>query len=116
MKIQKFSLPMIGFFQALGLAAYCGLVGILFWKGNEIFGKVPNYWGPFLDLKKAGEPERAKLFMRFFKTGKGEYGEGDLFLGITVPKTREIAKKYKDISLKDLQKLLSSKIHEHRLC
>jgi len=68
------------------------------------------------DLKKAGEAERAKLFLRFFKTGKGEYGEGDLFLGITVPKTREIAKKYKDLNLKDLQKLLESKIHEHRLC
>ena len=41
---------MIGFLQALGLMAYCSLVGILFWKGNEIFGKVPNYWGPFLFL------------------------------------------------------------------
>jgi len=68
------------------------------------------------DLKKVRELERAKVFLRFFKTGKGEYGEGDRFLGITVPKTREIARRYKDLNLKDLQKLLESKIHEHRLC
>ena len=69
-----------------------------------------------LDLKKAGEPEKVKAYARFFKTGKGEYGEGDLFLGITVPKTRAIAKKYKNLNLSSLQKLLESKIHEYRLC
>jgi len=68
------------------------------------------------ELKKAGDPEKLKVYSRFFKTGKGEYGEGDLFLGITVPKTRAIARKFKDLSLTDLQKLLESKIHEHRLC
>jgi len=68
------------------------------------------------DLKKAGDEEKVKVFSRFFKTGKGEYGEGDRFLGITVPNTRSIARKYKNISRKDLQKLLSSKIHELRLC
>ncbi len=68
------------------------------------------------ELKKAGDPKKAKLFARFFKTRKGEYGEGDRFLGITVPKTREIAKKYKDLDLMNLQKLLESKIHEYRLC
>ena len=67
------------------------------------------------ELKSAGDPERAKNLARFFKTGKGEYGEGDQFLGITVPKLREISKKYQSLDLNDLQKLLESKIHEHRL-
>jgi len=50
MKIQKLSLPMVGFLQALGLTLYCSLVSILFWQGNKLFGNVPNYMGPFLAL------------------------------------------------------------------
>ncbi len=50
MKIQKLSLPMIGFLQAMGLTVYCSLVSILFWQGNRLFGRVPNYLGPFLFL------------------------------------------------------------------
>src|SRR3989339_1790550 len=67
------------------------------------------------ELKSAGDLERAKNFKWFFKTGKGEYGEGDQFLGIAVPHLREISKKYQTLDLKDLQELLDSKIHEHRL-
>jgi 3-methyladenine DNA glycosylase AlkD len=60
--------------------------------------------------------EQAKNLQRFFKTGKGQYGEGDLFLGIKVPATRKIVKKYwKYISLRDIQELLNSKFHEERL-
>jgi len=69
----------------------------------------------FNELKKSADSEKEKVFRRFFKTGKGEYGEGDQFLGITVPRLRAISKKYQGLDLKDLQKLLDSKIHEHRL-
>ena len=67
------------------------------------------------ELKKFGNPEKAKIVSRFFKTGKGQYGEGDIFLGIVVPKTREIARKYIEIDLKEVEELLKSKIHEERL-
>jgi len=68
-----------------------------------------------LDLRKESDSEKAKILQRFFKTGKGEYGEEDIFLGITVPKQRQIAIKYESLALKDIQLLLKSKIHEERL-
>lgn len=67
------------------------------------------------DLNSLGNPNKARDFSWFFKTGKGEYGEGDLFLGISVPECRQLAKKYADLSLSQISKLIKSKYHEHRL-
>jgi len=61
-------------------------------------------------------PEQRDLLMGFFKTGEGQYGEGDQFLGLKVPETRSIAQSAKDLSLLELQKLLESPLHEVRLC
>ncbi len=66
------------------------------------------------DLEKESNEKKANIHSRFFKTGKGEYGEGSIFLGITVPILRKIAKKYQDLSLEDLQVLLDDKIHTYR--
>lgn len=67
------------------------------------------------DTKKLGNKKKAQVLQRFFKTGEGEYGFGDVFLGLTVPQSRAIAIKYKDLSFEDIGKLLRSEVHEERL-
>ena len=67
------------------------------------------------ELQKIRDPEKAKNLSKFFKTGKGQYGEGDIFLGIKVPDQRKIARKYSGIPLDDIGLLLKSNIHEFRL-
>jgi len=67
------------------------------------------------DLNKAVNIKKARILAGFFKTKKGDYGEGDAFLGITVPKQRKIAKGYINLGLRDIQRLLNNKYHEYRL-
>lgn len=67
-------------------------------------------------LKSLANPEKARLLQRFFKTGKGEYGEGDIFLGIMVPQQRKVAKDAAQrLSLNNIQLLLKSKVHDRRM-
>ncbi len=68
-------------------------------------------------LKTLATEDRRKTNEWFFKTGKGEYGYGDIFLGVTAPDLRRIAKKFsQEISLQELTELIRSPIHEVRLC
>lgn len=67
------------------------------------------------ELDKRGDPHAAQFAQRFFKTGKGQYGEDDIFIGITVPVTRKVAADFRDLPLKEIEQVLESPIHEHRL-
>jgi len=66
------------------------------------------------DFRNAAAPEKAALLARYFKTGKGEYAEGDRFLGLTVPVTRGLAKKHRGLPFADVKALLKSPWHEER--
>ena len=68
------------------------------------------------EIKSFSNKGRAHDLQRFFQTAPGQYGEGDIFLGLTVPQVRSIAKQYKDIPLKQVDVLIRSDIHEIRLC
>ncbi len=67
------------------------------------------------DVRRLADPGKAKILQRFFKTGPGQYGEGDVFAGITVPVIRKLLRKYRDIPLGETVKLLQSPVHEERL-
>ena len=66
------------------------------------------------ELKQNSDKSKVDKLQKYFKTGKGEYGEGDIFLGLSLDFLNQTAKKYKDIELKDIKKLLKSKYHEER--
>lgn len=67
------------------------------------------------DLQALGTPEKAKSSAWFFKTGKGQYGYGDVFFGVTVPEQRLIARRYRELPLEEIGKLLQHTVHECRL-
>jgi 3-methyladenine DNA glycosylase AlkD len=67
-------------------------------------------------IQSLATPNQARHSQRFFKTSKGEYGYGDVFLGVTVPQIRRIANEYKDLTLPQIDKLMASKFHEVRFC
>ena len=66
-------------------------------------------------VRSEADPAKAVVLKGFFKTGKGDYGEGDRFMGLTVPISRRIANKFAALRVVDIQKLLTSSIHEERL-
>lgn len=67
------------------------------------------------EIEGAADKKQAQVLQGFFKTGEGQYGQGDVFLGIKVPQQRKIAKTYQDLGLAEVEELLASGIHEHRL-
>jgi len=67
------------------------------------------------EIIELGDPVRAKHSQRFFKTARGEYGEGDIFVGVKVPQLRTLAKRHKEVTRLDALELLHSKYHEVRL-
>lgn len=75
-----------------------------------------DYSNIIKELRSYSDAEKKTVFPRFFKTGKGEYGEGDKFLGVVVPNVRKVAKKFKDSSYDVIDMLLESEWHECRLC
>jgi 3-methyladenine DNA glycosylase AlkD len=67
------------------------------------------------ELKSMAEPEKAAILQRFFKTGPSQYGEGDIFIGVMVPQSRQVAKKFNQLPLGEVRTLLYSRVHEERL-
>ena len=66
-------------------------------------------------LKQLANRETAEIQQKFFKTGPGEYGEGDIFIGVRVPDLRKLAKEFQDLTFSEVRALLASSIHEERL-
>jgi len=77
--------------------------------------KIQTASGVMRALGRQGSAEKSRASRRFFKTGEGQYGEGDVFIGVTMPELRAVAREFADLPLADISKLLKSSIHEHRL-
>ncbi len=67
------------------------------------------------ELRKKARPEKILIYQNFFKTGKGDYAEGDKFIGVIIPDTRAVAKKFSNLDLLELVSILNSKVHEDRM-
>jgi 3-methyladenine DNA glycosylase AlkD len=67
------------------------------------------------ELQSLADPDKITIMQRFFKTGPGQYGEGDLFIGVIVPESRQVARKFSQLSLQQVRTLLYSGVHEERL-
>ena len=99
-------------------------VFLFFLMQMRIFGLIINHLTIMTDRAKtlidkmiaAGDAVQRENLMRFFKTGEGDYGEGDQFLGLKNPQTRAFVKDYKDLDFEDIQALIDSEYHEIRLC
>lgn len=82
----------------------------------EILKAAKTYSSITQALRALSDEEKKRILPKFFRTGKGEYGEGDRFIGVTVPKVRSVAKAYKESHLDVIDALLESEWHECRLC
>lgn len=67
-------------------------------------------------LREKAKPDKVEILSSFFKTGKGQYAEGDIFIGVNVPDNRNVAKEFKSADFETLEELITSTIHEERLC
>jgi 3-methyladenine DNA glycosylase AlkD len=83
---------------------------------GEDFKQVITARRAITELRALGKPRRVQALQSFYKTAPGEYGEGDVFLGLSVPQSRSIAKAFRAMELSEIEKLLASKFHEVRLC
>ena len=86
------------------------------WLVGEDFNQVMTARRAIIELRSLGKPRRVQALQGFYKTAPGEYGEGDVFLGLSVPQSRSIAKAFRAMELSEIEKLLASKFHEVRLC
>lgn len=85
-------------------------------KKTKLNIRINNFQIIYDELLKLSDAEKKIVLPRFFKTGKGEYGEGDKFIGVVVPNVRIVAKNFKDCSMETVEDLLHSEWHECRLC
>ncbi|MDO8645260.1 MAG: DNA alkylation repair protein [Candidatus Planktophila sp.] len=83
---------------------------------GEDFNQVITARRAIIELRALGKPGRVHALQHFYKTAPGGYGEGDVFLGLSVPQSRLIAKAFRAMELSEIEKLLASKFHEVRLC